>query len=589
MSRCWINSPNEELKLIIHKSQELKLYLIQENGPMSFVFKDDNNIKFNVCIGESIKCSCEFKTNIINNNYLSKISLNKNKIIKTKKTGHCPHSIYVLNKLFNIDINNPLIFQNNYNNNEISYFIQNRLSLKKTNYLNSNEKYIEANDNKQSINVFDVNLKELSLTQDVLCAICQEDMYRIQKLHICSFCGRHYHYKCLDIWKTHKLSNFEEVTCPMCRKKLLFNDDKLSGNNICTKKTFKLPNFNNNKSYIHNNKNCNNCVRKNIKYDIFHCIDCIDDINYCLECFVEDIMAKKVKCFEHNFVTKKFKEDKWVGTDLNNSNKKTSSISSKECRFNSYNLKLSQYLISIIKPLNSFNTIDINNEIDIKNTDIKSLNNNFKNTCFVCGTDNQSKIATSQFLLIKKCRHLVHVKCVNKLFDIDYNSNKQLITKIKNFNVCNYCYILNKKSYNSFGSNNFTSKCTLKTASPNINYLIFPGLSYLNIIYIDNIPIKIKDSKNYLEINYTQDNTNKNKNSTQYIVNIEYLPQINKAINNNIDKNIKKYQDNKNFKSTKKYPKYIDIKPTNNFIQVENIKINNNKNKVLKEQNTFSI
>ena len=54
----WRKKPTDEIKEFIEQAKELKLYLLAETGPSSFVFKDENENKLKVSIGREISCSC---------------------------------------------------------------------------------------------------------------------------------------------------------------------------------------------------------------------------------------------------------------------------------------------------------------------------------------------------------------------------------------------------------------------------------------------------------------------------------------------------------------------------------------------------
>jgi hypothetical protein len=71
--------PTHILQLISVASR-ITLYLVGENGPTCFIFKDRLNNKHKVSIGDQIKCTCQ-----------------------PHKNDHCIHSIYVLIRIFNIN------------------------------------------------------------------------------------------------------------------------------------------------------------------------------------------------------------------------------------------------------------------------------------------------------------------------------------------------------------------------------------------------------------------------------------------------------------------------------------------------------
>jgi len=85
---------------LMEESIEIKLYLLQEKGPLSFTFQEENNSKkINISIGKKIECSCGVKNE------------------------HCVHSFYVLNRFFRLKFNDPLIIQIGYSDAELTKLI----------------------------------------------------------------------------------------------------------------------------------------------------------------------------------------------------------------------------------------------------------------------------------------------------------------------------------------------------------------------------------------------------------------------------------------------------------------------------------
>lgn len=73
---------------MIGVAARVTLYLLGQNGPTSFVFKDRLDNKYKVSIGSSIHCSCS-----------------------PGRNDHCLHSIYVMTRIFSIPSDNPLVWQ----------------------------------------------------------------------------------------------------------------------------------------------------------------------------------------------------------------------------------------------------------------------------------------------------------------------------------------------------------------------------------------------------------------------------------------------------------------------------------------------
>ena len=380
MQRIWVSKPDEELIELMNESIDKTLYMVSQNGPLSFTFKDENGDKFTTMIGENIKCSCT----------------------QTKQMKkHCIHTIYVLNRIFKISFKNQLIYQIQFNESELNKIInikQEEGIMKKSENLKlKNNKNIQDKIKKSSN-------KELPLSEDTTCVICQEDMYSIENLNPCLFCGRHFHFRCLNIWVDHKLSSYEKVSCPMCRNQWnteYINNFKLIAGEKETKenKLQKLKYKNTNHS-----TNCNECSRTNIKYQRYHCINC-NCYDLCSECFNDHNHNKS-----HIFISKK--EDKWFGI----SDRVSSILISN---------KLSQFLIEtlLLNPNNN-----LNNEEDI-----------LMKQCCICGSSKTSKLYLLTFKYLPLCNHPVHIKCAEILFNITNKANTLEVGIL--FNKCRHCNI----------------------------------------------------------------------------------------------------------------------------------------------------
>lgn len=76
-----------EFMSIIEKAIDLKMYLLQELGPTSFVFKTEDGEKYKINIGSSISCSCS-----------------------PGKKDHCIHTLYTCLKVFKREPTDPLMW-----------------------------------------------------------------------------------------------------------------------------------------------------------------------------------------------------------------------------------------------------------------------------------------------------------------------------------------------------------------------------------------------------------------------------------------------------------------------------------------------
>lgn len=268
--------PTEFLPLI-DSANALKLYLVQEIGPTSFVFKDDDDDKFKVSIGPTISCSC------------------------SKNFDHCEHTLYVMLKIFKRDKNDPLIWQNSFIDNEINDLIKSRFEVRVQNE-NQKKKFLQKkrqdkNGMKPPSNKTRFN--RLEIDGDTVCPICQEMLdSNEQALTFCKKkCGNNFHIKCIKVWVQHKLSQKEMITCPMCRvdwgcgilDEILREEDLFI-----------------NRFIVHKGKGCQNCNMKPIKGNLFHCLYC-QNYDLCEACY------KSYQHFMHNKFLMKIKNDgEWL-------------------------------------------------------------------------------------------------------------------------------------------------------------------------------------------------------------------------------------------------------------------------------------
>jgi hypothetical protein len=62
-------------------------------------------------------------------------------------------------------------------------------------------------------------VNQMELETDEQCCVCYETMNQNDNLSYCKFgCGRNIHTECMERWVKHKVSNSQEVSCPLCRK-----------------------------------------------------------------------------------------------------------------------------------------------------------------------------------------------------------------------------------------------------------------------------------------------------------------------------------------------------------------------------------
>ncbi len=73
---------------LLDVASRITLFLVGQNGPLCFIFKDRLGNKYKTFIGDSLKCSCS-----------------------PARNDHCIHTIYVLLKIFKVSPQNPIMWQ----------------------------------------------------------------------------------------------------------------------------------------------------------------------------------------------------------------------------------------------------------------------------------------------------------------------------------------------------------------------------------------------------------------------------------------------------------------------------------------------
>ncbi|MCQ2817798.1 MAG: hypothetical protein MJ252_11085, partial [archaeon] len=278
--RQWRKKPTEELIKLMEDSIDLKLYLIQEKGPLSLTFQDEDGDKFHISIGSDISCSCG-----------------------GGKTEHCIHTIYALNRIYKLPFSDQLILQLHFTDSDLTRLLEmkNKPSVSFKNTLKNKKKI-----HKSKIKESQLDSKQMSLLEDIVCPICQEDLYKSEGVYFCSnSCGHNFHVSCLKVFIKHKKENSSPITCPMCRAHWDESEfDNIIVKTACVKCT-----------KAHKGIDCKNCGRSNIKFERFHCLIC-ENYDLCLECFCEGIHREN----EHPFIVRKTNDDKWHGCEFKDEN-----------------------------------------------------------------------------------------------------------------------------------------------------------------------------------------------------------------------------------------------------------------------------
>ena len=511
--RKWRKKPSEELIKLMEESVDLKLYLIHERGPLSLTFQDEMGKKFEINIGNEISCSCG-----------------------GGKIEHCSHTLFALNKIYKIPFNNPLILQLQFTDQELDTLMEK----KKKRSENKKAKESKKIHHKKKTKEKDPNSNQMSLLDDPVCPICQENMYTNEGIYFCKkSCGHNFHIGCLKVFIKHKKDTDMVVSCPMCRAK--WEEEEYIKplmeirQNKCTK--------------FHKGIDCSNCQRTNIKFERFHCLNC-EKYDLCIECFAAEIHKEK----NHSFIFKKHNEDKWAGCnyinklddfededekeDLNNN--KFNNNSNKNNIYIPINISLTNYLTNCLPdykndgsfqikmdevgngnaPENNINNVNNNqqNEEEQNNINNLRLENNMPRPiiispkCAICKSPSKldygrHNAKTLEFLMLKylpSCQHIIHVKCCEKAFRlISYEKRNKFLVVSQYFNKCRHD-----------------------------NTPIFPGLLSINLIY--------EKDKKPSTVNNSVRNNNKSQNKLRPITPVDenLIPGIfnikNSMVNNNI-------------------------------------------------------
>ena len=464
--RKWRKKPSEELIKLMEESVDLKLYLIHERGPLSLTFQDEQNKKYEINIGNEISCSCG-----------------------GGKIEHCAHTLFALNKIYKIPFNNPLILQLQFTNQELDTLMEKKKKKSENKKAKESKKIHPKKRREKDLT------NQMSLLDDPICPICQEDMYTNEGIHYCKpSCGHNFHIACLKVFIKHKKDSEMVVSCPMCRAKWE-EDDYIKPlteirPNKCTKN--------------HKGVDCANCQRKNIKFERFHCLVC-ENYDLCSECFSAEIHREKNHCF----IFKKHNEDKWTGCDYkkiedweeenDNEENKINNNKNNNLNYVPRNISLTNFLTNCLPDYkndgtfqikmdqvgnsnqpennnnNTINNQNLNNEENENgNEDLNDINNlRLENNmqrpiiispkCAVCKAPSKldygrHNAKTLEFLMLKylpNCQHIMHVKCCEKAFKIiSYEKRNKFLIVSQYFNKCRHD-----------------------------NKAIFPGLMSINIIF----------------------------------------------------------------------------------------------------------
>jgi len=374
----WRNKPTSNIQETLDSAAQLKLYLLQETGPTSFVFRDESQNKFKVSIGREVTCTCD-----------------------PHKKDHCIHTLYVLLKIFKMNANNPLIWQASYLDPEIGELIRNRYN-PQTDRPKKIEKFLKRSSNlkvKKTTSALRQNINE-----EDLCPICHENMTKEEGIAYCKkSCGNNFHFKCILIWAEHKNLVGDSISCPMCRCDW--------GKNAYGELVKEFEEFQS-QLILHKGHKCGTCKgnkQKYIKGRLFHCIHC-DSFEICEACFLG------FEHYEHNrYLIKETIDDEWRPApnrekvvwnqkdfdeinieDLKEKIPKLKLMSEKELNFQKFILSCFSDASSTIQ-----NQEGNYNILSIVGLDVKK-------SCSYCHSDNVNISKLKRLL----CGHFLHGHCI---------------------------------------------------------------------------------------------------------------------------------------------------------------------------------
>jgi len=452
--RQWRKKPSEHLIKLMEESVDIKLFLIQEKGPLSLMFQDEQGIKYNITIGSDISCSCG-----------------------GGKNEHCVHTLFALNKVYKIPFNDPLILQLHFTDPELNKLMEKK---KKKYNDNKNEDNNKKNNRRKKIENKE-NTNQKNLIDDSVCPICQEDLYSEEGIYFCSnSCGHNFHIGCLKVYIKHKKDNETVIQCPMCRSR--WNEDEFDKKIASTHQIKCIK--------IHKGINCSNCQRTNIKFERFHCLEC-ENYNLCSECFEGEIHKETA----HHFIVKRHSEEKWLGCDFKNIfNEEKMNKNNKF--YITKNVYLNQFLTSCLPEYNKsiLNKFEEEDEYgnnapsdpnDLRNYDNEELEK--KEYCCICKSEakvnlNNNKNKISEFMLAKfipNCKHVIHLKCCDRAFKIfGYEKHNSVLLVDKLFNKCR---LDNKYIFPGLMSIKISFESEKKISSNNLN----TNNNIVNGVFID--------------------------------------------------------------------------------------------------------
>ena len=192
---------------------------------------------------------------------------------KTKGEGPCIHLLFVMLKILRVPPENPFLWQGSLLDHEIDQVLRGRFQMVSS----KPKKASNADADKDGVQAKPIEPEDI-------CAICQEELCDENgdvltdngPLVYCkTSCGNSVHAKCMKIWAEHKASVGDKVTCPFCR------EDWGPGAVETIKKEIRQsrrpPN-------VHYGITCGSCKAGPITGSRYRCLVCAD-LDLCEGCF----------------------------------------------------------------------------------------------------------------------------------------------------------------------------------------------------------------------------------------------------------------------------------------------------------------
>ena len=259
-SRC------ELLQQVLERLRERRLFLLREQGPLSFVVRSEDE---------------EHPSRVT----LSSIAPSKCCSCKRARSGICLHIVFVLVRVFKVDANDSILLDTILSERQLQNLTEHRQRLKESTHdgrsnsvANKNGKDKEEQETK-AMTVCKGSKPMRKLEPGELCPICQMDITPDELLTYCHSCEKHTHVKCMKAWAEHLDSNKESVTCPLCRHDWGDPSEVLERlqEDIREKSRQKPKN-------VHFGVSCRGCKTKPIYGYRYRCVLC-RDADLCSRCF----------------------------------------------------------------------------------------------------------------------------------------------------------------------------------------------------------------------------------------------------------------------------------------------------------------